>query len=76
MAFEFSSCRLNCHSGQVKAGSGFEYWLMKFDGVSGNKDKGLDDPKGYGAIEYAYYRRLIPSQLIPAHGLQMLLPGA
>jgi serine/threonine-protein kinase HipA len=25
-------------SGQVKAGSGFEYWLMKFDGVSGNKD--------------------------------------
>ena len=43
-------------SGQVKAGSGFEYWLMKFDGVSGNKDKELEDPKGYGAIEYAYYR--------------------
>jgi serine/threonine-protein kinase HipA len=43
-------------SGQVKAGSGFEYWLMKFDGVSGNKDKELEDPRGYGAIEYAYYR--------------------
>lgn len=43
-------------SGQVKSGSGFEYWLMKFDGVSGNKDKELEDPKGYGAIEYAYYR--------------------
>lgn len=43
-------------SGQVKAGRGFEYWLMKFDGVSGNKDKELEDPKGYGAIEYAYYR--------------------
>ena len=42
-------------SGQVKAGEGFEYWLMKFDGVSGNKDKELDDPKGYGLIEYAYY---------------------
>ena len=42
-------------SGQVKAGTGFEYWLMKFDGVSGNKDKELEDPKGYGAIEYAYY---------------------
>lgn len=42
-------------SGQVKAGKGFEYWLMKFDGVSGNKDKELDDPKGYGLIEYAYY---------------------
>ncbi|MFO7601205.1 type II toxin-antitoxin system HipA family toxin [Desulfosarcina sp.] len=43
-------------SGQVKAGSGFEYWLIKFDGVSGNKDKEMEDPKGYGAIEYAYYR--------------------
>jgi serine/threonine-protein kinase HipA len=46
-------------SGQVKAGSGFEYWLMKFDGVSGNKDKELEDPKGYGAIEYAYYRMAV-----------------
>jgi serine/threonine-protein kinase HipA len=43
-------------SGQVKSGAGFEYWLIKFDGVSGNKDKELVDPKGYGAIEYAYYR--------------------
>jgi len=42
-------------SGQVEAGRGFEYWLLKFDGVSGNKDKELEDPKGYGAIEYAYY---------------------
>lgn len=42
-------------SGQVQAGQGFEYWLLKFDGVSGNKDKELDDPKGYGLIEYAYY---------------------
>lgn len=42
-------------SGQVDAGDGFGYWLLKFDGVSGNRDKELDDPKGYGAIEYAYY---------------------
>jgi len=42
-------------SGQVKSGEGFEYWLLKFDGVSGNKDKELEDPKGYGVIEYAYY---------------------
>ena len=42
-------------SGQVKAGKGFEYWLLKFDGVSGNRDKELEDPKGYGLIEYAYY---------------------
>jgi len=42
-------------SGQVNAGEGFEYWLLKFDGVSGNRDKELEDPKGYGAIEYACY---------------------
>lgn len=42
-------------SGQIAAGEGFEYWLLKFDGVSGNKDKELEDPKGYGAIEFAYY---------------------
>lgn len=43
-------------SGQVKADPGFEHWLIKFDGVSGNKDKELEDPKGYGVIEHAYYR--------------------
>ena len=40
-------------SGQITADEGFEYWLLKFDGVAGNKDKELEDPKGYGAIEYA-----------------------
>ena len=43
-------------SGQVKAPVGFGYWLMKFDGVSGNRDKELDDPLGFGQIEYAYHR--------------------
>lgn len=42
-------------SGQVETGKGFEYWLLKFDGVSGNRDKELNDPSGYGAIEYAYF---------------------
>ena len=42
-------------SGQVKAGEGYSYWLLKFDGVSGNRDKELEDPAGYGLIEYAYY---------------------
>jgi serine/threonine-protein kinase HipA len=41
-------------SGQVKAPAGFDYWLLKFDGVTANKDKELDDPKGYTVIEYAY----------------------
>jgi len=43
-------------SGQVKLPSGFEYWIMKFDGVSNNRDKELSDPQGYGMIEYAYYQ--------------------
>jgi len=41
-------------SGQVRAPAGFDYWLLKFDGVSANKDKELEDPKGYTVIEYAY----------------------
>lgn len=41
-------------SGQVAADEGFEYWLLKFDGVTGNRDRELDDPQGYCAIEYAY----------------------
>lgn len=42
-------------SGQVTAPADFEYWLLKFDGVAGNKDKEIEDPKGYGAIEFAYH---------------------
>ncbi len=43
-------------SGQLEADHGFSCWLLKFDGVSGNKDKELEDPAGYGLIEYAYYK--------------------
>lgn len=42
-------------SGQIDAGDGYTYWLLKFDGVSNNKDKELADAKGYGRIEYAYH---------------------
>jgi len=41
-------------SGQTKVEEGFEQWLIKFDGVSHNRDKEFSDPMGYGAIEYAY----------------------
>lgn len=43
-------------SGQIDAGKGYEYWLIKFDGVKNNKDKGdkADDPV-YTRIEYAYH---------------------
>jgi serine/threonine-protein kinase HipA len=42
-------------SGQLPAERGFSYWVVKFDGVSGNRDKEVADPQGYGAIEYAYH---------------------
>lgn len=42
-------------SGQVNAGEGFGYWLLKFDGVASNADKeDVDDPQ-YTCIEYAYH---------------------
>jgi serine/threonine-protein kinase HipA len=40
-------------SGQVEAPDGFEYWILKFDGV-GSADHGLADPEGYGRVERAY----------------------
>lgn len=43
-------------SGQIAAGEGFSYWLMKFDGVSNNRDKELVDPQEFGKIEYAFAR--------------------
>jgi len=52
-------------SGQAQAPPGFEHWLLKFDGVSENKDKELADPQGYGAIEYAY------SNMAKAAGIEM-----
>ena len=42
-------------SGQVEVDKGYSHWLMKFDGVTENRDKELADPLGYGRIEYAYY---------------------
>lgn len=52
-------------SGQVTADDGFEYWLLKFDGVAANKDKELADPEGYTVIEYAY------AQMANAAGIDM-----
>ena len=52
-------------SGKIKAGDGFQYWLLKFDGIDNNRDKELNDPKGYGIIEYAY------SQMAKSCGIEM-----
>ena len=53
-------------SGQVTAPPGFTYWLLKFDGVSGNRDKELEDPRGYTVVEYAY------SRMAAAAGITMM----
>lgn len=43
-------------SGQISAGEGFEYWLLKFDDIANNRDKDKEpDNKEYTRIEYAYY---------------------
>jgi serine/threonine-protein kinase HipA len=41
-------------SGQLEQETGFTHWLMKFDGITNNRDKELADPQGFGLIEYAY----------------------
>jgi serine/threonine-protein kinase HipA len=46
-------------SGQLPAEPGFSYWLMKFDGVAGNRDREVADPMGYGLIEFAYHRMAV-----------------
>jgi serine/threonine-protein kinase HipA len=40
-------------SGQFDAASGFEHWLLKFDGVG--EDEELGTGEGYGRTEFAYY---------------------
>lgn len=39
-------------SGQVKASTGFSYWIIKFDGVH---DSQFGATMGYGRVEMAYY---------------------
>jgi serine/threonine-protein kinase HipA len=53
-------------SGQIDAEEGFEHWLLKFDGVRGNRDRErLEDPQGFGGIEFAY------SMMARAAGIEM-----
>ena len=48
-------------SGQVNQGPGFEYWIIKFDGVDSNSDKESKDKPEYCNREYAYYLMAIDS---------------
>lgn len=53
-------------SGQVKAPDGFGYWLLKFDGVTYSEHGSImENPKGIGNVEYAYY------QMAKACGIEM-----
>ena len=42
----------NIVSGQGEVPEGYEYWILKFDGVT---DLEIGDSRGHGRIEYAYY---------------------
>ena len=51
-------------SGQIDAGKGFDYWLIKFDGVAKNGDYNLEDRVEYTKIEYAYSKMARDSGII------------
>lgn len=42
-------------SGQIDAGEGFRYWIIKFGNIDANGDHGVADKKQYTQVEYAYY---------------------
>ena len=53
-------------SGQLTLAPGFEHWLLKFDGVSGDPSREvLAEPRGYGAVELAY------AHMAAAAGIEM-----
>jgi serine/threonine-protein kinase HipA len=51
-------------SDQIDAPPGFEFWILKFDGVE-DRSRDLGRSKGYGAIEWAY------SELARDAGIEM-----
>ncbi len=57
----FNEASGEVRSGQLLAPEGFEHWLIKFDGVTNEQ---LGDPKGYGRIEYAYYKMAIDCDIV------------
>jgi serine/threonine-protein kinase HipA len=51
-------------AGQVPAPPGFEHWLLKFDGVKTDSERSaLQNPEGYGAIEYAYSKMAAAAEI-------------
>ncbi len=56
-------------SGQAAVPPGFEPWILKFDGVM---DKALDNPRGFGRVEYAYHKMAVAAGITmsPCHLLE------
>ena len=48
----FNPTTKEVRSGQGKVSKGFEHWLLKLDGVSGEQ---FGESSGWGRVEYAYY---------------------
>ncbi len=51
-------------SGQVDLDEGYDYWLIKFDGVTRNGDHNLQDAPEYTLIEYAYYQMALKAGIV------------
>jgi serine/threonine-protein kinase HipA len=51
-------------SGQLPSDSGFQYWILKFDGVE-DKTRDLGKSRGYGTVEFVY------SQMARRAGIEM-----
>jgi serine/threonine-protein kinase HipA len=54
----------NIRSGQVDVDKGYDFWLIKFDGVTKNGDYNLDDIPEYTMIEYAYYKMALKAGIV------------
>lgn len=51
-------------SGQVQAGEGYGYWIIKFDIENGNGDKEGEDGNQYTRIEYGYYLMAVSAGIV------------
>lgn len=68
----YNSATKEVKSGQVSCENGFEYYLLKFDGIS---EGALGDPIGYGRSEMAYHKMalgcgidMMPCDLLEENG--------
>lgn len=51
-------------SGQIDLEKGYDFWLIKFDGVARNGDHNLEDVPEYTLIEYAYYKMALKAGIV------------